>query len=80
MFVSTGLAYRRTNQLSRLAHDGQIFTRGDDEDTRRRGWHGNISVRLATFVTGSVEIQPLDTSGSRRPARGSPPHARPHPQ
>ncbi len=58
MFVSTGLAYRRTNQLPRLAHDSQILTRGDDEDTHRRGRHGNISVRLASFVSGLVEFQP----------------------
>jgi hypothetical protein len=50
MFVSWWLAYRRTNQLPRLAHDGQILTRGDDEDTYRRGWLGNISVRLASFA------------------------------
>ena len=57
MFVSTAGRYRRANQLSCLAHDGQILTRGDDEDTRRRGWHGDVSVRLASFVSGAVELQ-----------------------
>src|SRR5438552_4601865 len=41
MFASQ-LAYRQANQLSCLAHDGQILARGDDEDTRRRSRHGNI--------------------------------------
>jgi hypothetical protein len=57
MFVSMGLAYRRAHHLSCLAHDGQILARGDDEDARRRSRHGNISVRLASFVSGSVELQ-----------------------
>jgi hypothetical protein len=58
MFASKRLAYRRSSQLSCLAHDGQIFTGGDDEDTRCRGWHGDVSIRLASFVSGSVELQP----------------------
>src|SRR5262245_1702256 len=58
MIASQRLAYRRAKQPSCLAHDGQIFTGGDDEDTRRRGWQGDVSVRPASFVGGSVELQP----------------------
>src|SRR5262245_23213935 len=58
MFASKRLADQRANQLSGLAHDGHILARGDDEDTRRRSWHGDISVRLARFVSGAIELQP----------------------
>src|SRR5262245_17207403 len=57
IFASQRLAYRRANQLSCLAHDGQILARGDDEDTRLRSRHGDIVVRLTGFVSGTVELQ-----------------------
>src|SRR5262245_59936230 len=57
MIASKRLAYRGANQLSCLAHNGQILARGDDEDSAGRRRHGDISVRRARFVSSVVELQ-----------------------
>jgi hypothetical protein len=47
----------RTDQPPRLAHDHQILTRRDYENTRLRAWRGDVTVWPASFVSGSVELQ-----------------------
>src|SRR4026208_2373728 len=47
----------RSDQPPRLAHDRQILARRDYENTRSRAWRGDVTVWLASFVSGSVELQ-----------------------